>query len=53
MLNGSIALDYDYATFVVGQRGFQVVGFSRSDFYSLVKPELLATLASFEPPPAP
>lgn len=51
-LTQGLAIDFDYAVFVAGDRGFQVVGLSRAEFYPLVKDELRATLASFEPPPA-
>lgn len=47
-----MALEYDYAVVVAGGYGFQIVGFSRKEFYPDVKDDLLRALESFAPPPA-
>lgn len=49
---GDMALEYDYAVVVAGTRAFQIIGFSRAEFYPQVKDDLRRALESFEPPPA-
>jgi hypothetical protein len=49
---GDMALEYDYAVVVVGSQAFQIIGFSRAEFYPQVKDDLKRALESFEPPPA-